>query len=115
VLARLLDVLSASSRCLDPLRLGEIGGPEKWHSLFTDLASTSYGPSRWPRFLNLSANLFRINNGGLPKTPVQTFYQTVESMAETSAPGEVSEVLAGCERPGQSPKQLVVRICRTQN
>jgi hypothetical protein len=53
----------------------------------------AYGTGRWQEFLNLSANLFRTNNRWLPKTPVQTFYAAVDSMAGSSAAADLREVM----------------------
>ena len=56
-------------------------------------AEQSYGRSRWQEFLTLSANLFRTNNRWLPKTPVPTFYATVDNMATFSTAAELREVM----------------------
>jgi Protein of unknown function (DUF3800) len=54
----------------------------------------SYGAASWQDFLSLSANLFRINNRWLPKTPVQLFYAAVEAMVQTDAADDVSQVMS---------------------
>jgi hypothetical protein len=93
VLARLLDVLLGVQPVPGIAPPGRNRRTREMALVLYRSGEHSYGPSRWHEFLNLSANLFRINNRWLPRTPVQTFYQTVESMAETSAPAEVSEVV----------------------
>ncbi len=54
----------------------------------------SYGAARWQDFLNLSANLFRINNRWLPKAPVQLFYAAVDAMAQTDGDDEVGQIVS---------------------
>ena len=54
----------------------------------------SYGTARWQEFLTLSANLFRTNNRWLPKTPVEMFYATVESMVRANAAADVRQVMS---------------------
>jgi hypothetical protein len=54
----------------------------------------SYGTARWQEFLTLSANLFRTNNRWLPKTPVEMFYATVDSMAQTNVAADLRQVMS---------------------
>jgi hypothetical protein len=53
----------------------------------------SYGASRWQEFLSLSTNLFRTHNRWLPKTAVQMFYATLDTLAEACEAAEVRQVI----------------------
>ena len=73
----------------------------------------SYGMARWQEFLSQSANLFRINNRWLPKTPVQMFYATVQSMAQTNAAADVRQVMSLL--PSTRPIAEATRSTHLQN
>jgi hypothetical protein len=93
VLARLMDVLLGGQPVSGITSPGRNPGTRPLALVLYRLAEQSYGTPRWQEFLKLSANLFRTNNRWLPKTPVQSFYAAVNSLAETSAAAEVREVM----------------------
>jgi hypothetical protein len=93
VLARMIDVLLGGQPASGITAPGRNARTRPMALTLYDQGEQSYGRFRWQEFLGLSANLFRTNNRWLPKTPVETFYATVENLATSSAPAEVSEVM----------------------
>jgi Protein of unknown function (DUF3800) len=93
VLARLVDVLLGGQPVSGITCPGRNAGTRPLALALYRAGEHSYGTPRWQEFLKLSANLFRTNNRWLPKTPIQSFYAAVDSLAETSARSEVSEVM----------------------
>jgi len=93
VLARLVDVLIGRQPASG---IASPGGDRRTREMSLALyrrGEESYGTARWQEFLTLSANLFRTNNRWLPKKPVETFYDAVDSMADESAAADVKEVM----------------------
>jgi Protein of unknown function (DUF3800) len=103
VLARLLDVLLGGQPVSGITSPGRNARTRPMALALYKLGEHSYGTPRWQEFLKLSANLFRTNNRWLPKTPVQSFYAAVDSLAEaseTSAASEVREVMRKLQSTG---------------
>jgi Protein of unknown function (DUF3800) len=113
VLARLVDVLLGR----EPVRGIACPGrnPETRPMALALYRSgeQSHGTARWQEFLTQSANLFRTNNRWLPKTPVQMFYATVQSMAQTNAADDVRRVMSLL--PSTRPIAEATRSSHLQN
>jgi hypothetical protein len=93
VLARMIDVLLGGQPVSGITSPGRDARTRPMALVLYMSGERAYGTSRWQEFLNLSANLFRTNNRWLPKTPVETFYAAVDSMAEFSATADLREVM----------------------
>ena len=94
VLARLLDVLLGGDAVAGTSCPGENAGTREMAITLYRSGKQSYGPHRWQEFLTLAANLFRINNRWLPKTPIPLFYAAVDALTQTQAAADVHEVMA---------------------
>ena len=93
VLARMIDVLLGGQPVSGIASPGRNARTRPMALALYGHGEQSYGRSRWQEFLTLSANLFRTNNRWLPKTPVQTFYATVDNMASSSTAADLREVM----------------------
>jgi hypothetical protein len=93
VLARMIDVLLGGQPVSGIASPGRNVRTRPMALALYGHGEQGYGRSRWQEFLTLSANLFRTNNRWLPKTPVQTFYVTVDNMASSSTAADLREVM----------------------
>ena len=93
VLARLLDVLLGEPTASGIAAPGRDVTTRRMAVELYRSGEQAYGTTRWQEFLTLSANLLRTNNRWLPKTPVPTFYATVEAMAQAPAKLEVKQLM----------------------
>jgi len=94
VLARMIDVLLSGQPVSGIASPGRNARTRPVALALYRHGEQSYGRSRWQEFLSLSANLFRTNNRWLPKTPVQTFYATVENLATCSTAADLRDVMS---------------------
>jgi hypothetical protein len=93
VLARMVDVLLGEQQVSGIAAPGWDAPTRRMSLALYRFGEQSYGTSRWQEFLTLSANLFRTNNRWLPQTPVQTFYASVDEMADAPAAPAVRRVM----------------------
>ena len=94
VLARLLDVLLGADTVPGTSCPGENPDTRELAITLYRSGKKNYGPHRWQEFLTLAANLFRINNRWLPKTPIPLFYAAVDALTRSQAAADVHEVMA---------------------
>jgi hypothetical protein len=113
VLARLLDVLLGGQAVRGIACPGTDPASRPMALTLYRSGEQSFGKPRWQEFLTLSANLFRTNNRWLPKSPVQTFYAAVDSLAQIRAPADVGQVMTLLRRT--RPIAEATRALQLQN
>jgi hypothetical protein len=93
VLARLLDLLIGEEEVRGTAAPGLDHRTREMAVTLYDDGPRSYGTGLWQQFLTRAANVMRTNNRWLPKHPIESFFELVETMLEQREPTPTGRVL----------------------